>query len=417
MALPLPEDLKGDRGEFPNYHRHMPLWCEASYGPERSLTLGEATLRQAKIYGFDPQITDSLQTKNFYHEAAHLLIGLAFRRLGFSPVPYDFPQNGNYAVESLVLAVEYFLQPNSLINELERTPSPPLFWGRYNIYYKEHMQHESDLLSKALNHVKESTHPMALFDAYKARGFEFGERLQRLPELPERTGFDERLPLICPLPRLTLDALFTVMLPALNYIKSDMRPIIEREDFYDLLPAKREARLMDHLRKISVASLWQEISKAHKFEVEDFTHNHRQKLISLSRIFSAAGVPLTRAADWIEASQAVETHLIDRRRSGEQEYPDCLNEPDSLLTTLGALGQMFHNASHKPDAMLLRTFLAKTFLKKGYEGLLEEAESLMVSLSEATRDEKILHTELSRLLSSRWRERVSNPGITPAHHR
>lgn len=82
-----------------------PIWCEREYAIEHDLTAGEYVKKHIRNWNFSYGF-DHLYDYRFQHEFCHVLLGLAFLKMGRNPTQFDFGYDGNYQAEALVIAME-----------------------------------------------------------------------------------------------------------------------------------------------------------------------------------------------------------------------------------------------------------------------------------------------------------------------
>lgn len=82
-----------------------PIWCERELAIERDLTTGEYVQNHIGNWNFNNHF-DHLYNDRFQHELGHVLLGLAFLKMGRNPTQFDFGYDGNNQAEALVIAME-----------------------------------------------------------------------------------------------------------------------------------------------------------------------------------------------------------------------------------------------------------------------------------------------------------------------
>lgn len=413
MALPLPYDLDDERGGLAARHRHLPLWCEASYGPERGLTLEQAVERHVNLYGFEQNFTKGLQEDRFEHETSHMLLSLAFRKLGFSPIEYDFPVNGNFQSEALTLAIESFIKPHELaIPKNMLRPHPPsayTFQGHYQRYYKSYGHKDSHTLARAVEQISHSPITISLFESRQADHFDLGAMGPDMASLPAQTSFGEPLPVLCPLPTATVNAIYKILEPALDLIQAKASRMFTEEASASLSPAERESRIRDMLRQLPMDSLWQSISAAPApaRDVAAFTHTHRRMFVALERLYAAAGCPLdTPDVRW-EASNALETVLSrDGRPMAEMERLFS-STPETFEAGLQEFRQAFEAAANEPVGPVMqevvRSRLSRRLMHLGCTEFLQELDDMTKQLNAMASEGKRPLPEAFAALQRSWR--------------
>lgn len=81
------------------------LSCERELAIQRDLTAGEYVKNHIRNWNFN-QFFDGLYHTQFQHELGHLLLGLAFLKMGRNPTQFDFGYDGNIQAEALVTQME-----------------------------------------------------------------------------------------------------------------------------------------------------------------------------------------------------------------------------------------------------------------------------------------------------------------------
>lgn len=82
-----------------------PIWCEREYAIDHDLSAAQYVKRHIRNWNFS-QNFDHLFDNRFHHEFCHILLGLAFLKMGRNPTPFDFGYDGNNQAEALVIAME-----------------------------------------------------------------------------------------------------------------------------------------------------------------------------------------------------------------------------------------------------------------------------------------------------------------------
>lgn len=83
----------------------LALSCEREFTIQRDLTAGEYVKNHIRNWNFN-QYFDRLYHEQFQHELGHLLLGLAFLKIGRNPTQFDFGYDGNIQAEALVTEME-----------------------------------------------------------------------------------------------------------------------------------------------------------------------------------------------------------------------------------------------------------------------------------------------------------------------
>lgn len=82
-----------------------PIWCERELAIEYDFTTGEYQKNHIRNWNFSDTF-DYISSGRFQHELCHILLGLAFLKMGRNPLPFDFGYNGNKLAEVIVMALE-----------------------------------------------------------------------------------------------------------------------------------------------------------------------------------------------------------------------------------------------------------------------------------------------------------------------
>lgn len=82
-----------------------PIWCERECAIEQDLKAGEYVTNHIRNWNFNSNF-DHLFDNRFQHEFCHILLGLAFLKMGRNPTDFDFGYDGNNQAEAFVIAME-----------------------------------------------------------------------------------------------------------------------------------------------------------------------------------------------------------------------------------------------------------------------------------------------------------------------
>lgn len=199
MALPL------DTRPWTDQPWLIPLSCELEYAIERGLSVSDAIERHVKNFNFSPHLTNQLRSNRVEHEAAHLMLGLAFRHLRWNPTKMDFGYNGNEKAESLAIPIESLLipipetsaWPLAVYHSVLQDPAAafPKFLKNHNYFFNRSFKNELDDIYRAAREANASPLPKSIFEVMRSHKFGFIGKLEDDPELGySHTRHGERIP-------------------------------------------------------------------------------------------------------------------------------------------------------------------------------------------------------------------------------
>lgn len=385
MALPFEQEMKRQAGgTLSNRYPHLPLWCEAHYALEKRLTIDQAIERHVRHYDFESEPTENFRANRLEHELSHMLLGLAFMRMGYHPIEYDFGTNGNYQVEALTLALEKFLHPDVLYAQ-SHSRSLPLkaesaFLNYYHQYYRAYGMGDGDTLKEALDAVNASPVPQSLFSARAERRFNFGPLTGKVTGLPETTKFGERLPRLVPLPDATVRNIFLALKPALLMLQDRIDMLFADEVTSATTQTARKERIYEALRTICVDELWGAVHSSTIRDTHALTHRHRTVFHAMEALHDLTGQPLT-VDQKIDLARTIEKGLESGPLS-RLDLGECFeHKPEDFEQKVKAFWEAHDLAKESQQNLgfskFLRASVEEVFLKEGYPGFLPELEAMI----------------------------------------